>query len=112
MQVRAFFAGATAPLVGGSLECGINYAVYSHTLSLLSSRRSAGLPSSNVDPRLDHDHSSRSRGLEPGAGGLGIDSKEAALVDVFAASALAGVALSFVLAPVELVKCRLQARLL
>lgn len=73
--MRGFFHGASSPLIGGAIECGVNYAVYSSVLSRLHQGSAAPQPS---------------------------------LRDCSIAAATAGVALSFILAPVELVKCRLQ----
>ncbi|KAL3133207.1 hypothetical protein ABBQ38_007095 [Trebouxia sp. C0009 RCD-2024] len=72
--VRGLYRGLAAPLVGGALETGISYAVYTYTLGQLTAP--GDLPSLSFA--------------------------------VPAAAGVAGVVLSFVLSPFELVKCRLQ----
>eukprot|EP00877_Chromochloris_zofingiensis_P014259 jgi/Chrzof1/9087/Cz03g35180.t1 len=66
----------SSPLIGGALETGINYTVYSRVLQSLKAPSDAG-----ADPPLPA---------------------------VALAGATGGVALSVVLAPTELVKCRMQ----
>ena len=78
------FRGMSAPLAGAALETGINYAVYVATLKRLCP------------------------GWEPG-GKRGVGENRPPLTAVAAAAAAAGAALSLVLSPFELVKCRLQA---
>ncbi|KAG2425233.1 hypothetical protein HXX76_013818 [Chlamydomonas incerta] len=85
---QGLFRGLSSPLVGGTLETGVNYLVYSRVLSLLGS-------------------------LAPGAAAGGSVSAPAGsgappLSHVAGAGAVAGVALSFILGPTELVKCRMQ----
>jgi hypothetical protein len=149
VQISAFFVGATSPLVGGSLETGVNYAVYTHMLQLLTARHSAQAklphatsslsasttmqPSSVQDARGGATGVIQHSGADSVAGETGIEPVEErnkpvvslknihkgtsldipappALTDVAVAAALAGVALSFILSPFELVKCRLQVR--
>ena len=165
VQVRAFFFGASVPLIGGAFECGINYLVYSSALQALSRRTATehvrdsrekdqgvcvgvvaektcpGLQSAVAEQGREAVHrlntpeanSTQTRcdtgglcGLT-GCGGRPQDAQsrgaqetvnaelsgpapQEPLLHVAAAAAVAGVALSFVLAPVELIKCRLQVR--
>lgn len=89
-QPRTLFRGLSPPLVGGAVETGINYAVYAASLRVLSVRHQApGAP-------LVRKAGFRQQG----------NASQPALVHVGAAAAAAGVALSVVLSPVELVKCR------
>jgi solute carrier family 25 (mitochondrial carnitine/acylcarnitine transporter), member 20/29 len=90
---RAFFRGASAPLVGAALETGVNYACYSASLRALS----RAFPSAT-----------EKKGAAEGGDG-GDPRLSAPLPLVAAAAAAAGGALSFVLSPFELVKVRLQA---
>lgn len=71
--MRGFYRGLTPPLIGGALETGVNYLVYSRLLAHL-------------------------QGAKP----------QPELRDVPVAAAAAGVALSVILGPTELIKCRLQ----
>ncbi|KAK9819709.1 hypothetical protein WJX72_001523 [[Myrmecia] bisecta] len=71
--VRGLYRGLSAPLIGGALETGINYAVYTHTVRLLRDKYNA--PSHLATP---------------------------------VAAGTAGMMLSTVLGPFELVKCRMQ----
>eukprot|EP00803_Ostreobium_quekettii_P008881 evm.model.scf_335EXC.7 EVM.evm.TU.scf_335EXC.7 scf_335EXC:36030-41569(-) len=73
---RGLYRGLTPPLIGGSLETGVNYLVYKRVLDLLKD----GASPSSLSP-LHH---------------------------VAIAAGTAGVALSFVLGPAELIKCRMQ----
>jgi len=105
---RAFFRGASAPLVGAALETGVNYACYSASLRALSGVFASSSSSSSSSPSSSPSSSSSSPSSS---------SSEAAadprltspLTLVAAAAAVAGGALSFVLSPFELVKVRLQA---
>ncbi|KAG2481944.1 hypothetical protein HYH03_019098 [Edaphochlamys debaryana] len=74
---RGLFRGMSSPLVGGTLETGVNYLVFSRVLEAL-----------------------RPEDLPPGA--------PAPLSRVAAAGAVGAVALSGILAPTELLKCRMQ----
>lgn len=93
----AFFRGASAPLVGAALETGVNYACYSASLRALS--RVVVVPSA-----ADASSSSSSSSEEEEDPRL-----TTPLPLVAAAATAAGVALSFVISPFELVKVRLQA---
>jgi hypothetical protein len=81
---RALYQGMSSPLVGGAAETAVNYAVYGTALEAIA------------------------RGLEAGGENGAATTTPPPLPAVAAAAAVAGVALSLVLAPVELVKCRLQ----
>lgn len=70
---RALFRGMTSPVLGGAVETGVNYMVYSSTLRWLQG-----------------------------------SAETASLTHVGIAAATGGMALSVVVSPVELVKCRLQ----
>jgi hypothetical protein len=78
--VRALYRGVASPLVGGALETAVNYSVYHAARRRLSADGAEALP-----------------------GRLGQTG------DALVAGAVAGVALSAVLGPTELVKCRVQA---
>ncbi|KAK3256883.1 hypothetical protein CYMTET_34008 [Cymbomonas tetramitiformis] len=77
--IKGLYVGLSAPLVGGSLECGVNYAVFAGANKLWEA---------DTD---DLQASGRS------------------LRGVVVSGAFAGGVLSSVLTPTELVKCRLQA---
>lgn len=124
MQISGFFVGVSAPLVGGALECGVNYLTYTSSLHALAAHANAH---ANAHA---HAHGALSSGphrtghattagvaepptAEPPTAELNNCAAEnlcdtAPLAHNAAAAAVAGVALSFILAPVELVKCRLQ----
>ena len=89
-QVVGFFPGVSAPLVGGSLEAGVNYLVYTKVLEHLTHSRTAA--------------------ANANAQALSCAAPAPELQDVCVAAAVAGVALSLILGPVELVKCRVQVR--
>ncbi|KAG2426438.1 hypothetical protein HYH02_014796 [Chlamydomonas schloesseri] len=93
---RGLFRGLSSPLVGGTLETGVNYLVYSRVLDAL---RASSLAASAA-----------AGGGGVGGGGVGgADTPGCTpLGHVAAAGAVAGVALSFILGPTELVKCRMQ----
>ncbi len=78
--MRALYRGVASPLVGGALETAVNYSVYHAARRRLSADGAEGVP-----------------------GRLGQTG------DALVAGAVAGVALSAVLGPTELVKCRVQA---
>ncbi|CAL5229862.1 g13273 [Coccomyxa viridis] len=71
--VRGMYRGVSAPLIGGALETGVNYAVYTYMLRT-----------------------------------LGTDVRRPDLVSVAVSAGTAGVVLSPLLSPFELVKCRMQ----
>lgn len=97
IQVGGFFVGVSAPLIGGALECGVNYLTYTSALHALEARSFPHAPYANTErPELSSERSSQSLNDEP------------PLTHIAAAAAVAGVTLSFILSPVELVKCRLQ----
>lgn len=98
---RAFFRGASAPLVGAALETGVNYACYSASLRALSGAFAG--PSEAREGKL------RGEDGDGDGNGNGDPRLTAPLPLVAAAAAVAGGALSFVLSPFELVKVRLQA---
>lgn len=134
MQVRAFFPGVTAPLLGGSLETGVNYISYTSTLRCLQTlhtgpwrpssfgRQQAPEAVTNLPLQqqptcksqpASHNHLAASQNCEhveakdvqaSASNAL----KQQTLAQVTAAAAVAGVSLSFILGPVELIKCRMQ----
>ena len=108
LQVRAFFPGVSAPLIGGSLESGVNYVVYVACLDALTSRRAAAAEQSAEPRRAAAGHGPDTHSAVSEAQRRRHFTADPALADVGVAAAVAGVALSFVLSPVELVKCRLQ----
>lgn len=69
--VKGIFRGLTAPLIGGALETGVNYAVFERTKHALRGKYSEQ-------------------------------------VAVPASAAFSGLCLSFIVSPVELIKCRMQ----
>ncbi|PNW71127.1 hypothetical protein CHLRE_17g747797v5 [Chlamydomonas reinhardtii] len=85
---RGLFRGLSSPLVGGTLETGVNYLVYSRVLAMLASSAPSAVAGGGAG----------------GAAGPGVTP----LSHVAVAGAVAGVALSFILGPTELVKCRMQ----
>jgi hypothetical protein len=87
-QVRGLYRGVPSPLVGGALETAVNYSVY-HA----ARRRLAGGDAA-------HAHGSAASLPPPRFGQT---------LDALLSGAAAGVALSLVLGPTELVKCRVQA---
>lgn len=95
----AFFRGASAPLVGAALETGVNYACYSASLRALS--RVVVVVPSAADASSSSSSSSEEEEEDPRL--------TTPLPLVAAAATAAGVALSFVISPFELVKVRLQA---
>mmetsp|Transcript_30496 Transcript_30496/g.58717 ORF Transcript_30496/g.58717 Transcript_30496/m.58717 type:complete len:296 (+) Transcript_30496:140-1027(+) len=74
--VRGLYRGMAAPLLGGSLECGVNFGVFYGMNNYLQGSR---------------------KGKDMDASGLVIS------------GIVSGTVLSFILAPTELVKCRMQA---
>lgn len=99
---RAFFRGASAPLVGAALETGVNYACYSASLRALSG--------AFAGPSSEAAREGKLRGEDGDGNGNGGDPRLTAPLPLVAtAAAVAGGALSFVLSPFELVKVRLQA---
>lgn len=106
VQVAGFFVGVSAPLVGGALECGVNYLTYTSSLHALASHAACASGSTHSE------HGSNLRVAERTNRAITQTPGDAAsLTHIAAAAAVAGVSLSFVLAPVELVKCRLQVLL-
>ncbi len=85
--MRGLYRGLASPLLGGALETAVNYAVYRAVRRHLS-----GLSGDSAAPGGDE---------PPPLFG--------ATVDALLAGGVAGVALSAVLGPTELVKCRVQA---
>ena len=81
---RGLYRGVAAPLVGGSLETAVNYTVYH------------GVRSALLDAEL-------SAGRAGTASSLGLPAS------ALLAGGVAGVALTVVLSPLELLKCRVQA---
>lgn len=83
---RGLYRGLAAPLLGGSLETAVNYTVYHRVRgALVDAETSGGGGTGTPAPRL---------GLPASA---------------LLAGGVAGVALSAVLSPLELLKCRVQA---
>ena len=80
-QIRGLYRGVASPLVGGALETAVNYSVYNAARRQLGGGGGGGRPAPRYTETLDS----------------------------LAAGAVAGVALSGVLGPAELVKCRVQA---
>ena len=117
MQISGFFVGVSAPLVGGALECGVNYLTYTSSLHALAAHANAHA-SAHAHGALSSGphrtgHASSAGVAEPTTAELNNCAAEnlcdtAPLAHVAAAATVAGLALSFILAPVELVKCRLQ----
>lgn len=103
---RGLYRGMTSPLVGGAAETAVNYAVYGTALERITAALAAaedvargGRPppaGAAVAAGEDEPHHEQQQQQPP------------SLAAVAAAAAVAGVALSVVLAPTELVKCRLQ----
>ncbi|GLC46505.1 hypothetical protein PLESTB_000334100 [Pleodorina starrii] len=86
---RGLFRGLSSPLVGGTAETGVNYLVYSRVLDALRPDAGGG--------------SGGGGGSAPGGGAAAVP-----LPSVAVAGAVAGAALSFILGPTELIKCRMQ----
>ena len=84
--LRGLYRGLPAPLLGGALETAVNYATYGAVRGCVPQLASGANPSNSE--------------LSPQTGPVA-----ASLV----AGSLAGVALSAVLSPLELLKCRVQA---
>jgi hypothetical protein len=127
MKVRGFFRGLSSPLIGGAAETGVNYLVYSRVLEMFKPQQqqqqqqqqghSSLLPAVVQQMRVleqqqqqqqlvqqqDRQHSSSSSSSE--------QQHLPPLRAVPVAGAIAGVALSVILAPTELIKCRMQVRL-
>jgi hypothetical protein len=108
VQVSGFFVGVSAPLIGGAFECGVNYLTYTSALNALAIHSAPANFSF-----LSEQHTTTRSPAQPElrtheASNSPCD--DAPLAHVAAAAAVAGVALSFILSPVELVKCRLQVR--
>ena len=80
LQIRGLYRGVASPLVGGALETAVNYSVYNAARRQLSC-----------------------------GGGVRPAPRYSDTLDSLAAGAVAGVALTGVLGPAELVKCRVQA---
>jgi hypothetical protein len=104
-QVGGFFVGVSAPLVGGALECGVNYLAYTSTLQALAAR-SLGSHASSRANQLRNEELVDLWGERVSQNSC----DTAPLSHIASAAAVAGVTLSFILAPVELVKCRLQVQ--
>eukprot|EP00892_Ulva_mutabilis_P009169 jgi/Ulvmu1/6624/UM003_0262.1 len=127
--VSGLFAGVTSPIVGGAIETGVNYLVYSSVLQQLHSSCTGPTPDGNATEHSHVHNTTQSSALLAASS----DSDDApavqpnneapsnhatdtaatadpqpSLAHVAAAAAVAGVALSFVLSPTELVKCRMQ----
>jgi hypothetical protein len=98
--VRGLYKGLTPPLIGGAVETGINYAVYTRLLRLLDSPAQHSGASGGQQPSQQQQQQSQQQHRAP------------PLSIVPVAGAGAGAALSLVLAPVELLKCRLQTEAL
>ena len=90
--IRALYKGLSAPLLGYSLEGGLNYGVVSQTLQWLTHRRIA------MDERASADPPTSS----------GAAAAAAAIADVAISGAVGGAVLSLVVAPTDLIKCQVQ----
>jgi hypothetical protein len=121
LQVRGFFRGLSSPLIGGAAETGVNYLVYSRVLDMFKQQQQQQQQQQSLLPAVvqqmrvleqqqhqqqliqqpERQHSSSSNSSEQCLPPLGA---------VPVAGAVAGVALSVILAPTELIKCRMQVR--
>ncbi|EEH59587.1 mitochondrial carrier family [Micromonas pusilla CCMP1545] len=90
--IRALYKGLSAPLLGYSLEGGLNYGVVSQTRQWLTHRRIA------MDERASADPPTSS----------GAAAAAAAIADVAISGAVGGAVLSLVVAPTDLIKCQVQ----
>ncbi|KAL6759485.1 mitochondrial carrier domain-containing protein [Haematococcus lacustris] len=116
--VPGLFRGVTTPLVGGALESGVNYMVYCQVLQALAPSTSSGSGQRGVSSAQHGDNgSSSSNGSSPQGpswasplpGAPQPSPLPPQLVHVGLAGAAAGAALSLLLSPVELLKCRMQS---
>lgn len=109
-QVRGFYRGLSSPLIGGAAETGVNYLIYSRILNMFKQQQHhqqvQGVAllqphlsgATQLHQQLQHQqqlHQQQSDVQPP-------------LRAVPTAGAVAGVALSVILSPTELVKCRMQ----
>uniref|UniRef100_A0A383W3J7 Mitochondrial carrier protein n=1 Tax=Tetradesmus obliquus TaxID=3088 RepID=A0A383W3J7_TETOB len=118
--VRGFFRGLSSPLIGGAAETGVNYLVYSRVLDMFKPQQQQQQQQQSLLPAVvqqmraleqqqqqqqllqqqDRQHSSSSSSSS--------EQHLPPLRAVLVAGAVAGVALSVILAPTELIKCRMQ----
>lgn len=114
-QVRGFFRGLSSPLIGGAAETGVNYVVYSRVLDLF--RPHSGQHYQHLQPHPSIKQQVKQQQLTPYQQQLqqGLlqqqDPHSNPLPPMYAvpvAAAVAGAALSVILSPTELIKCRMQ----
>lgn len=102
------------------METGVNYLVYSTVLEHLSRSLSGEVPQTHLNPPLrdaDIHNESLTGQLEHSREAMPVATprtsmagSEPTLRNVAIAAAASGFALSFILSPTELVKCRMQVR--
>lgn len=136
IQVSGLFSGVSSPIVGGAVETGVNYLVYSTVLQHLSGSVSNEVRRSHPHPLTNNTETSpstpvtpkRPSSRPPGTAVLQDEdlwrpaanqattppteptAPAPSLRNVAIAAAASGFALSFILSPTELVKCRMQVR--
>eukprot|EP00879_Flechtneria_rotunda_P006816 GHRR01007160.1.p1 GENE.GHRR01007160.1~~GHRR01007160.1.p1 ORF type:complete len:411 (+),score=147.40 GHRR01007160.1:87-1319(+) len=130
--VRGFFRGLSSPLIGGAAETGVNYLVYSRVLDMFRPQQQSvqqqlqqqcqqqWQPDQQKLPEIAHRMHNQQIALylqqqqqqvltkQPQQQQHGHSSSLPPLHAIPVAGAVAGAALSFILAPTELVKCRMQ----
>lgn len=131
LQVRGFYRGLSSPLVGGAAETGVNYLIYSRILDMF--KQQAAQP--HHQHQLQHQHQHKALALQQhqqveglallqphlapslqahtqhqlqDSAGHTAQDMQPPLHAVPVAGAVAGIALSVILSPTELVKCRMQ----
>ncbi|KAJ9514808.1 hypothetical protein QJQ45_028470 [Haematococcus lacustris] len=110
--VPGLFRGVTTPLVGGALESGVNYMVYCQVLQALTPSTCSGSGQRGVSSGELGGSGSSPQGpswASPLPGASQPSPPPPQLVHVGLAGAAAGAALSLLLSPVELLKCRMQS---
>ena len=97
------FKGLSAPLVGYSLECGINYAAFSQCRQWLE--RHGPFADDEVSEGNDDEAASNAANATSATKNK---SAAARMAEVAVSGALGGLLLSGVVAPTDLIKCRVQ----
>jgi solute carrier family 25 carnitine/acylcarnitine transporter 20/29 len=118
--VRGFFRGLSSPLIGGAAETGINYLVYSRVLGICKPQQQQQqqpslLPAVVQQMRSLEQQQQQQQLLQQQhrqhSSSSSSEQHLPPLQAVPVAGAIAGVALSVILAPTELIKCRMQVGL-
>jgi solute carrier family 25 carnitine/acylcarnitine transporter 20/29 len=121
-QIRGFFRGLSSPLIGGAAETGVNYLVYSRVLEMFKPQQQQQQQQQSLLPAVVQqmrvlEQQQHQQQLLQQEDRQNISSNSSSseqhlppLKAVPVAGAVAGIALSVILAPTELIKCRMQVR--